>query len=99
MATEQQKTSPDSDKPSFLGMPGGVRFWAQAGRRFWIGALFGLLNGLGLGMITGVAMVQEWGYITPQNDGRGTGIALVLLVVSMLWAQWALGRSPRQQAG
>ena len=92
MATDQQKTSPDSDKPSFLSMPVMVRFWAQAGRRFWAGALFGLLNGLGFGIITGVAMVQEWGFVTPEDDGRGTGIALVLLVISTFWAQWAIGR-------
>ena len=89
------ETNPNSDKPSFLSMPGGVRFWAHAGRRFWAGALFGFLNGIGIGLITGLAMVQEWGFITPQNDGRGTGIALVLLVTSMFWAQWAIGRMRR----
>lgn len=77
-------------------MPRGARFWAQAGRGFWIGALFGLLNGIGFGLITGVAMVQEWGFITPENDGRAVGIALVLLIVSIFWAQWAIGRSQQK---
>ena len=76
-----------------------MRFWAHAGRRFWVGALFGLLIGLGFGLITGVAMVQEWGFITAKNDMRATGIALLLLMISVFWAQWAIGRNQRPEAG
>lgn len=99
MPTQQDKADPGSDKPSFFGMPRSMRFWAQAGRRFWVGALFGCLIGLGFGLITGVAMVQEWGFITPKNDMRATGIALLLLIISIFWAQWAIGRSQRPEAG
>jgi len=63
----QEKSSPTSDQPSFFGMPRGMRIWVQAGRRFWAGALFGFLNGIGLGLMIGVAMVQEWKVITPKN--------------------------------
>ena len=99
MPTEPDKSSPASNKPSFFGMPRAARFWAQAGRRFWVGALFGVLNGLGFGLITGVAMVQEWGFITPKNDTRATGIALLLIIISLFWAQWAIGRSEPPDAG
>ena len=99
MATPPDKANPASDKPSFFGMPRSVRFWAQAGRRFWVGALFGLLNGLGFGLMIGVAMVQEWGFITPKNDMRATGIALLLLIISIFWAQWAIGRSQGREGG
>ena len=95
MQAQQEKARPDSDQPSFFGMSRGMRIWAQAGRRFWAGALFGLLNGIGFGLITGVAMVQEWGFITPENDMRVTGIALVLLVSSIFWAQWVIGRNSK----
>ena len=95
METQPEKTSPASDKPSFFGMPRGMRIWVQAGRKFWAGALFGFLNGIGLGMMFGVAMVQEWGFITPKNDMRVTGIALVLLILSVFWAQWVIGRSSK----
>jgi ABC-type uncharacterized transport system permease subunit len=98
MQTPQEKVQPDSDKPSFFGMPRGVRFWVEAGRRFWIGALFGFLNGVGFGLLLGVAMVQEWKIITPENDMMITGIALVLLITSIFWAQLAIGRNPRQGA-
>jgi hypothetical protein len=95
MQTQQEKTNPASDQPSFFGMPRGARIWVQAGRRFWAGALFGLLNGIGLGLITGVAMVQEWGFVTPENDSRVVGIAMVLLIISIFWAQWAIRPSAR----
>jgi hypothetical protein len=94
----QQKTSPTSDKPSFFGMPRGGRIWVEAGRRFWIGAFFGFLNGIGFGLIFGVAMVQEWKFITPENDMVVTGITMVLLITSIFWAQWAIGRNPQQSA-
>jgi hypothetical protein len=95
MESHQEKISPRLDKPSFFGMPRGVRFWVEAGRRFWIGALFGFLNGIGFGLMFGVAMVQEWKIVTPENDMMVTGIAMVLLITSVFWAQWAIGRKPR----
>ncbi|HEX2476466.1 MAG TPA: hypothetical protein VHK01_17060 [Lacipirellulaceae bacterium] len=96
MQTQHEEPSPSSERPSFFGMPRGARIWVQAGRRFWVGALFGFLNGIGFGLITGVAMVQEWGFITPKNDMRVTGIALVLLIVSIFWAQWAISRGQQK---
>ncbi len=95
METQTEKTNPASDQPSFFGMPRGMRIWVQAGRRFWAGALFGFLNGIGLGLMIGVAMVQEWKFITPENDMRITGIALVLLVTSVFLAHRAILRNPQ----
>ena len=99
METQPEKPSPASDRPSFLGMPRGARFWAQVGPRFWTGALFGFLNGVGFGLMTGVAMVQEWKVITPENDGRLVVIALVLLCISIMFAQWRIGRIKRLETG
>jgi ABC-type uncharacterized transport system permease subunit len=99
MPPQPDKGDPASERPSFFGMPRSMRIWVQAGSRFWVGALFGLLIGLAFGLITGVAMVQEWGFITPKNDMRATGIALLLVIISMFWVQWAIGRSQPPKAG
>jgi hypothetical protein len=98
MATSQDKSGNQSDEPGFFDMPRGVRLWAEAGRRFWFGALFGFLIGIGFGMVTGAAMVLEWGFITAENDGVLGGIALLLLITSMFFAQWAVLGRPREGA-
>jgi hypothetical protein len=92
METQEQEGNPDFDRPSFFGMPRGLRFWTQVGPRFWTGAVYGFLNGIWFGLMTGVAMVLEWGVITPENDGRLVAIALILLWLSMMFAQWRIGR-------
>ena len=97
MDTQQQNASSAADKPSFFGMPRGARFWAKVGPRFWTGALFGFLNGIGFGLITGAAMVQEWGLITTKNDTMLAGIAIILLWISLFFAQWRIGRIERRE--
>jgi hypothetical protein len=63
MATQQEKTTTPSDRPSFFGMPGGVRFWSQVGPRFWGGALMGIGAGIFLSM-TVMPQSGWWGLIS-----------------------------------
>ncbi len=97
METKQQTESPVSDRPSFFGMPRGMRFWLQAGPRFWTGAVFGLLNGLGFGLITGAALVLQWKVITLENDGLLTMISLILLSIASFFVCWSIGRIERRE--
>ena len=78
-------------------MPRSVRFWVQAGPRFWTGAVFGLLNGIWIGLMTGVAMVLEWKVITLKDDGLQVIISLFLLTISMFFAHWGIGRIERRE--
>jgi hypothetical protein len=62
MDTKQEKTATPSDRPSFLGMPSGLRWWSQVGPRFWGGALMGL----GFGTFFGSTALPQgwWGVLT-----------------------------------
>jgi hypothetical protein len=63
MATQQEKKTTPSDRPSFFGKSPLVRSWSQMGPRFWGGALMGL----GFGTFFGnIALPQSgwWGLLT-----------------------------------
>jgi hypothetical protein len=60
MATQQEKTTTPSDRPSFFGMPSSSRFWLQVGPRFWGGALMGL--GWGIFLCVTTMPQSGWGW-------------------------------------
>jgi hypothetical protein len=92
MQNQQEKSDPVSDKPGFLGMPRGMRVWAEAGRRFWAGVVLGIALGLAFGLLIGAYLGYE-GLITSQNDTRLAGIGIILIVVGIGFAQWTIGRT------
>jgi hypothetical protein len=92
MQNQEEESNPASDKPGFLGMPRGVRIWAEAGRRFWAGVVLGIALGLAFGLLIGAYLGCE-GLITSQNDTRLAGIGIVLIFVGVLFAQWTIGRT------
>jgi hypothetical protein len=42
MQDPRGESGPASDQPGFLGIPRGMRMWAEAGRRFWAGVILGI---------------------------------------------------------
>jgi hypothetical protein len=52
--TQHQETSPSPHRPSFFGLPEGLRVWSKVGRPFWAG----VLAGLGIGFLTAAALVE-----------------------------------------
>jgi hypothetical protein len=92
MQNQDEKPNPVSDKPGFLGMPRGVRIWAEAGQRFWAGVVLGAALGLAFGLLIGAHLVLE-GHITPKNDTRLAGIGIVAIFIGLLFAQWTIGRT------
>jgi hypothetical protein len=92
MHDSNDESSPASDKPGFLGMPRGVRVWADVGRRFWAGVVLGIALGLAFGLLIGAHLVHE-GLITPQNDTRLAGIDIVAIFIGIMFAQWTIGRT------
>jgi hypothetical protein len=92
MQDPKEKSSPASDRPGFLGMPRGMRIWAEAGRRFWAGVVFGIALGLAFGLLIGAHLAFEE-HITPQNDTRLAGIGIVAIFIGLMFAQWTIGRT------
>lgn len=54
MASQQEKAGTSSQRPSFFGLPAGLRFLSRVGGQFWGGALFGG----GLGLLLGYVLVE-----------------------------------------
>jgi hypothetical protein len=92
MQDQREEASPASDKPGFLGMPRGVRIWAEAGRRFWAGLVLGIALGLAFGLLIGAYLGYE-GLITSKNDTRLAGIGMVAIFIGIMFAQWTIGRT------
>lgn len=92
MQDPKKESSPASDNPGFLGMPRGMRMWAEAGPRFWAGVVLGIALGLAFGLLFGAHMAFNE-YVTPKNDTRLAGIGLVALCVGIIFAQWTIGRT------
>ncbi|HEY3395624.1 MAG TPA: hypothetical protein VGK58_23180 [Lacipirellulaceae bacterium] len=89
MQNQEDKSSPASDKPGFLGMPRGVRIWAEAGPRFWAGVVLGIALGLAFGLVFGGGLVRQG----LKSDTTLAGIGLVAIVVGIWFAQWTIGRT------
>ena len=92
MQNQEEKPNPATDKPGFLGMPRGMRTWAEAGLRFWAGVVLGIALGLAFGLLIGAYLGYE-GLITSKNDTKLAGIGIVLVVVGVAFAQWTIGRT------
>jgi hypothetical protein len=84
-----EESSPASDKPGFLGMPRGMRVWAEAGPRFWAGVVAGAGLGLAFGLVIGGGLVRQG----LKSDTTLAGIGLVALCVGIMFAQWTIGRT------
>jgi hypothetical protein len=54
MNSQQEKAGPPSDRPSFFGLPAGLRLWAQVGLTFW----GGVLCGLGIGLLVAAVLAE-----------------------------------------
>ena len=54
MDSQEEKTNPPSDRPSFFGLPASWRVWSQVGGQFWGGVLFGV----GIGFLVAAVLVQ-----------------------------------------
>ena len=93
MQDPKEESSPASDKPRFLGMPRGVRIWAEAGRRFWAGVVLGAALGMAFGLVFGGGLVRQG----LKSDTTLAGIGLVLIVVGVWFAQWMIGRTAGQK--
>lgn len=91
MNSQQEKTSPASERPSFWGLP--RRFPWSEGPKFWGGVVFGAANGFGFGLLIGAGLVEE-GVIAPESGRWPVVIALVLL-----WIGVWMGRVIASRAG
>ena len=54
MNSQQEKAGPPSDRPSFFGLPAGLRLWSQVGPMFW----GGVLCGLGIGLLVAAVLAE-----------------------------------------
>jgi hypothetical protein len=92
MQNLEEKSNLASDQPGFLGIPRGMRMWAEAGPRFWAGVVLGIALGLAFGLLIGAHLVLE-GLITSQNDTRLAGIGIVAIFIGIMFAQWKIRRT------
>ena len=93
MQNKNEESNAASDQPGFLGMPRGMRIWAEAGRRFWAGVVMGLAVGLAFGLVIGGGMVRQG----LKSDTTLAGIGIILIVVGIAFAQWIIGRAAGQK--
>jgi glucose uptake protein GlcU len=54
MDSQQEKTKPPSDRPSFFGLPANRRVWSHVGGQFW----GGMLIGVGIGFLIAAVLVE-----------------------------------------
>jgi hypothetical protein len=79
MDSQQEKTKPPSDRPSFFGLPAGGRLWSQVGGRFW----GGVLSGIGIGYLVAVVLV----------DLELTTLQMTPRVAAIVIAFWLIGQT------
>ena len=89
MQDQREKSSPASDQPGFLGIPRGMRIWAEAGRRFWVGVVLGIALGLAFGLVIGGGLVRQG----LKSDTTLAGIGIVLIALGIAFAQWTIRRT------
>jgi hypothetical protein len=89
MQDQRDESSPASDKPGFLGIPRGMRVWAEAGPRFWAGVVLGIALGLAFGLVIGGGLVRQG----LKNDTTLAGIGIVIIVLGITFAQWTIRRT------
>ncbi len=54
MNSQQEKTNPRPNRPSFFGLPASLILWSRLGARFW----GGVLGGLGLGLLVAKILAE-----------------------------------------
>lgn len=92
MDNQQEKAQPQSDRPSFFGLPPHWRVWSQLGGRFW----GGVLCGVGIGFCVAAALV-ELELTTFQLTPRVALIVMVFGSIGQLIAFRAVGRTKQSE--
>lgn len=92
MGNQPEKAAPSSERPSFFGVPEGVRDWAHVGPRFWAGVLVGI----SLGLFAAKGLV-ELELLRTQGNFWIMAPILVLLWLGMMLATRAVRRSRQSE--
>jgi glucose uptake protein GlcU len=92
MDSQQEKTNPPSDRPSFFGLPAGWRVWSQVGGQFWSG----VLSGVGIGFLVAAVLV-ELELMTFQRKAWVVVIGIVLWWIGQMFAFRAVRRTRQSE--